>query len=65
MTTRPTAVSHATPPLTFAAFQRLIHDRYYPTDSARGTPVVMAAEAILMVARGAEAAVEYLEERAC
>jgi NTP pyrophosphatase (non-canonical NTP hydrolase) len=25
-------------PLTFAAFQKLIYDRYYPTDSARGTP---------------------------
>jgi NTP pyrophosphatase (non-canonical NTP hydrolase) len=25
-------------PLTIAAFQRLIRDRYYPTDSARGTP---------------------------
>ncbi len=24
--------------LTFAAFQKLIRDRYYPTDSARGTP---------------------------
>ena len=24
-------------PLTFAAFQKLIYDRYYPTDSARGT----------------------------
>ena len=24
-------------PLTIAAFQRLIRDRYYPTDSARGT----------------------------
>ena len=34
-------MTHATPtssPLTFAAFQKLIHDRYYPTDSARGTP---------------------------
>lgn len=27
-----------TPPLTIAAFQQLIRDRYYPTDSARGTP---------------------------
>lgn len=26
------------PPLTVAAFQQLIRDRYYPTDSARGTP---------------------------
>lgn len=25
-------------PLTFQAFQKLIYDRYYPTDSARGTP---------------------------
>jgi NTP pyrophosphatase (non-canonical NTP hydrolase) len=25
-------------PLTIAAFQRLIRDRYYPTDAARGTP---------------------------
>jgi NTP pyrophosphatase (non-canonical NTP hydrolase) len=25
-------------PLTIAAFQKLIRDRYYPTDSARGTP---------------------------
>lgn len=25
-------------PLTIAAFQQLIRDRYYPTDSARGTP---------------------------
>lgn len=25
-------------PITFAAFQKLIHDRYYKTDSARGTP---------------------------
>lgn len=25
-----------TPPLTFKAFQKLIHDRYFPTDSARG-----------------------------
>lgn len=25
-------------PLTIAAFQTLIRDRYYPTDSARGTP---------------------------
>ncbi|MCC6228264.1 MAG: nucleotide pyrophosphohydrolase [Phycisphaerales bacterium] len=25
-------------PVTFAAFQKLIHDRYYKTDSARGTP---------------------------
>lgn len=25
-------------PLTFAAFQKVIRDRYYPTDSARGTP---------------------------
>lgn len=25
-------------PLTFAAFQQLIRDRYYATDSARGTP---------------------------
>lgn len=25
-------------PLTFAAFQALIRDRYYATDSARGTP---------------------------
>ena len=25
-------------PLSFAAFQRLIHDRYYATDSARGIP---------------------------
>lgn len=25
-------------PLTVAAFQKLIRDRYYPTDSARGTP---------------------------
>jgi NTP pyrophosphatase (non-canonical NTP hydrolase) len=25
-------------PLTLAAFQQLIRDRYYPTDSARGTP---------------------------
>ena len=25
-------------PLTFAGFQELIRDRYYPTDSARGTP---------------------------
>jgi NTP pyrophosphatase (non-canonical NTP hydrolase) len=25
-------------PLTIAAFQNLIRDRYYPTDSARGTP---------------------------
>jgi len=25
-------------PLTFAQFQKLIHDRYYATDSARGTP---------------------------
>jgi NTP pyrophosphatase (non-canonical NTP hydrolase) len=25
------------PPLTLAAFQKLIHDRYFPTDSARGT----------------------------
>lgn len=24
--------------LTFASFQKLIRDRYYPTDSARGTP---------------------------
>jgi NTP pyrophosphatase (non-canonical NTP hydrolase) len=24
--------------LTVAAFQKLIYDRYYPTDSARGTP---------------------------
>jgi NTP pyrophosphatase (non-canonical NTP hydrolase) len=24
-------------PLTIAAFQKLIYDRYYPTDSARGT----------------------------
>lgn len=28
----------ATQPLTFKAFQKLIYDRYYPTDSARGTP---------------------------
>ncbi|MDX2132922.1 MAG: MazG nucleotide pyrophosphohydrolase domain-containing protein [Planctomycetota bacterium] len=27
-----------TPPLSFRAFQSLIRDRYYPTDSARGTP---------------------------
>jgi NTP pyrophosphatase (non-canonical NTP hydrolase) len=26
------------PPLTFADLQRLIRDRYYATDSARGTP---------------------------
>jgi len=26
------------PPLTIAAFQQLIRDRYFPTDSARGTP---------------------------
>ena len=26
------------PPVTLAAFQKLIRDRYYPTDSARGTP---------------------------
>lgn len=26
------------PKLTLAALQRLIHDRYYATDSARGTP---------------------------
>lgn len=26
------------PPLTIAALQKLIRDRYYPTDSARGTP---------------------------
>lgn len=25
-------------PLTFQSFQQLIRDRYYPTDSARGTP---------------------------
>jgi NTP pyrophosphatase (non-canonical NTP hydrolase) len=25
-------------PLTIAAFQQLIRDRYYPTDAARGTP---------------------------
>ncbi len=25
-------------PLTFASFQKLIRDRYFPTDSARGTP---------------------------
>jgi NTP pyrophosphatase (non-canonical NTP hydrolase) len=25
-------------PLTIAAFQKLIRDRYFPTDSARGTP---------------------------
>lgn len=25
-------------PLTFTAFQKLIRDRYYATDSARGTP---------------------------
>ncbi|MEX2217908.1 MAG: MazG nucleotide pyrophosphohydrolase domain-containing protein [Phycisphaerales bacterium] len=25
-------------PLTVAAFQQLIRERYYPTDSARGTP---------------------------
>jgi NTP pyrophosphatase (non-canonical NTP hydrolase) len=25
-------------PLTIAAFQNVIRDRYYPTDSARGTP---------------------------
>lgn len=25
-----------TSPLTFKAFQKLIHDRYFPTDSARG-----------------------------
>ena len=25
-------------PLTLAAFQKLIRDRYFPTDSARGTP---------------------------
>jgi len=25
-------------PLTLPAFQKLIRDRYYPTDSARGTP---------------------------
>ena len=25
-------------PITIAAFQSLIRDRYYPTDSARGTP---------------------------
>jgi NTP pyrophosphatase (non-canonical NTP hydrolase) len=25
-----------TPPVTFRAFQQLIRDRYYPTDSARG-----------------------------
>jgi NTP pyrophosphatase (non-canonical NTP hydrolase) len=25
-------------PLTIASFQQLIRDRYYPTDSARGTP---------------------------
>jgi NTP pyrophosphatase (non-canonical NTP hydrolase) len=25
-------------PLTFDAFQKLIRDRYYPTDSARGVP---------------------------
>jgi NTP pyrophosphatase (non-canonical NTP hydrolase) len=29
---------HPTPPLTLRAFQDLIRDRYYPTDSARGTP---------------------------
>jgi NTP pyrophosphatase (non-canonical NTP hydrolase) len=27
-----------TAPLTIAAFQQLIRDKYYPTDSARGTP---------------------------
>lgn len=27
-----------TAPLTLAAFQKLIRDRYYPTDSARGVP---------------------------
>ncbi len=26
------------PPLTFAAFQQHIHEKYYATDSARGTP---------------------------
>ena len=25
-------------PITLSAFQQLIRDRYYPTDSARGTP---------------------------
>lgn len=29
---------HAGSPLTFAAFQSLIRDRYYATDAARGTP---------------------------
>lgn len=33
-----TGPSAARSPLTFAAFQKLIYDRYYPTDSARGTP---------------------------
>jgi NTP pyrophosphatase (non-canonical NTP hydrolase) len=28
----------STDPLTFKSFQQLIHDRYYATDSARGTP---------------------------
>lgn len=28
----------STPPLTIAAFQALIRDKYFPTDSARGTP---------------------------
>jgi NTP pyrophosphatase (non-canonical NTP hydrolase) len=27
---------HSDQPLTFQAFQKLIYDRYYPTDSARG-----------------------------
>lgn len=30
--------SDSTGQLTFSAFQRLIRDRYYKTDSARGTP---------------------------
>lgn len=30
-------MSNPQTPLTFAAFQKIIRDRYYPTDSARGT----------------------------
>ncbi|MDX9911117.1 MAG: MazG nucleotide pyrophosphohydrolase domain-containing protein [Phycisphaerales bacterium] len=34
----PTPPAQGGAPLTLAAFQRLIYDRYFPTDSARGTP---------------------------
>jgi NTP pyrophosphatase (non-canonical NTP hydrolase) len=34
----PETTTGTTPPLTFADFQVLIRDRYYKTDSARGTP---------------------------